>query len=75
MISGTSTGTVALGADSSNNLNFTDLPNLSLGAVGDYTYSGTITPGRTAICSAAAAISAVTSCSSVTGSLLTGATR
>jgi autotransporter-associated beta strand protein len=44
-ISGTSTGVVALGADSSNNLNFSDLPNLSLGSVGGYTYSGTITPG------------------------------
>ncbi len=44
-ISGTSTGVVALGTDSSNNLNFSDLPNLSLGSVGGYTYSGTITPG------------------------------
>jgi len=45
VIAPTSAGTVALGADSSNNLDFTGLPNVSLGAVGGYTYSGTITPG------------------------------
>jgi fibronectin-binding autotransporter adhesin len=44
-VASSSNGTVALGNDSSNNLDFTDLPNVSLGAVGNYTYSGTITPG------------------------------
>ncbi len=45
VISPTSAGTVALGSNSSNNLDFTNQPNVSLGAVGQYTYSGTITPG------------------------------
>jgi fibronectin-binding autotransporter adhesin len=44
-IAAASNGTVALGANSSNNLDFTNLPTVSLGAVGSYTYSGTITPG------------------------------
>lgn len=47
-IAGSSTGTVALGlfgANSSNDLDFTNLPNVSLGAVGNDTYTGTITPG------------------------------
>ena len=45
VIAPNSAGTVALGANSSNDLDFTNLPNVSLGAVGQYTYSGTITPG------------------------------
>ena len=44
-ITSSSNGTVALGVNSSNDLDFTNLPNVSLGAVGTYTYSGTITPG------------------------------
>ncbi len=44
-IGASSAGVVALGSDSSNNLDFTSLPSLSLGAAGNYTYSGTITPG------------------------------
>jgi autotransporter-associated beta strand protein len=44
-ISGESNGTFALGANSGNDLNFGDVPNISLGAVGVFTYSGTITPG------------------------------
>ena len=40
-----STGTVALGVDDSNNLNFSSLKNISLGVEGAATYSGVITPG------------------------------
>ncbi len=40
-----STGTVALAADSSGALDFTALPNVSLGASVFATYSGTLTPG------------------------------
>jgi len=59
-IAASSNGTVALGANSSNDLDFTNLPTVSLGAVGSYTYSGTITPEATAICSVAAEIFAST---------------
>ncbi len=46
-LAGASAGTLALMTDDSNNLNFTTLPNLSLGAAGTslVTYSGTLTPG------------------------------
>ena len=40
----TTSGTVALGVASSNNLDFTTAPNTRLGAIASYTYSGTITP-------------------------------
>jgi autotransporter-associated beta strand protein len=42
---GTSSGVVALGVNTANNLDFTSAPNLRLGALAAYTYSGTITPG------------------------------
>ena len=38
-------GTVALAADDSNPLSFAAAPGLSLGSVGNFTYSGTLTPG------------------------------
>ncbi len=44
-INAASTGALALGVNSSNNLDFTADPTLSLGAVGLRTYGGTITPG------------------------------
>ncbi len=52
---GSSAGVVALGADSSNSLNFSGLSSLSLGAIagsgvlnpGAFTYSGTLTPNGT----------------------------
>ena len=37
-------GTIALGVASANNLDFTTAPNARLGALASYTYSGTITP-------------------------------
>jgi autotransporter-associated beta strand protein len=40
----TSAGVVALGAASGNDLDFTGLTNLTLGAIGAQTYSGTLTP-------------------------------
>jgi autotransporter-associated beta strand protein len=46
-INSSSTGAVTLGADSSNNLNFStgELGNVSLGAAGQFTYSGVVSPG------------------------------
>ena len=44
-INSTSTGVVALGSDSSNSLDFTNLPNTGLGATGSYIFSGTLIPG------------------------------
>lgn len=40
----TTSGAVCLGVASTNNLDFTGYPNLRLGAVGAFTYSGTLTP-------------------------------
>ena len=51
-VSPASVGVVALGATSGNNLNFAaggaNLPNVSLGAQGSFTYSGTFTPWSSA---------------------------
>jgi autotransporter-associated beta strand protein len=44
-IAGTSTGGIALSADSSENLSFGGTPTLSLGAIANVTYTGTISPG------------------------------
>ena len=44
-VTSTSTGVVALGADSSNNLAFTGLANAALGATGHFIFSGSLTPG------------------------------
>ena len=46
-ITSSSTGAVTLGANSSNNLDFSTggLGNVSLGAAGQFTYGGTVTPG------------------------------
>ena len=41
-----SAGAVALGADSSNNLNMSGLPGMSLGAVQNYSFTGTLTPAN-----------------------------
>lgn len=41
----TSAGAIALGANSTNDLNFTSYPNLRLGASGAFTYGGNITAG------------------------------
>ena len=40
----TTSGTIALGVASANNLDFTTAPNARLGAIASFTYSGTITP-------------------------------
>ncbi len=40
----TTGGAVCLGLASANNLDFTSAPNLRLGAIGSFTYSGTLTP-------------------------------
>jgi autotransporter-associated beta strand protein len=40
----TTGGAVCLGAASANNLDFTSAPNLRLGAINNFTYSGTLTP-------------------------------
>jgi fibronectin-binding autotransporter adhesin len=40
----TTSGTIALGATSTNDLDFTTAPNARLGAIASYTYSGNITP-------------------------------
>jgi len=45
VINPASQGTVALATSSSNDLDFTLLPNVSLGAVSNAIYTGTITPG------------------------------
>ena len=44
-ISSNSTGVVALGADSSNPLSFSNLANIGLGATGNYIFTGILTPG------------------------------
>ena len=44
-ITSTSNGVVALGADSSNSLDFTNLVNAALGANGSYIFTGTLLPG------------------------------
>ncbi len=40
----TTSGAVCLGNPSANNLDFTSAPNLRLGAINNFTYSGTLTP-------------------------------
>ena len=40
----TTSGAVCLGNASANNLDFSSAPNLRLGAIGSFTYSGTLTP-------------------------------
>ncbi len=42
----TTGGAVCLGVAGSNNLDFTSAPNLRLGAIGNLTYSGTLTPAN-----------------------------
>ena len=45
-VTSTSQGVVALGADSGAALDFTNLPNVSLGATGHYVFTGTINPAN-----------------------------
>jgi len=47
-VTSSSSGVVALGADSGNNLDFSNLPNVALGALGHYIFAGSLSPNMTA---------------------------